>query len=361
LDAHTCDHYFNIVRFDDAIAELASQRGLLVKFAIKTYRAHNPNPDMVVYAPEFMTVDYLKRRIMREKLQLGEYLPPQRFVLRHKVTTRVAGEDEDEEIAAGPSSAAAETMMVDLLTTKPNGEDNFLLSLGYKAPNQYVVYMYSAPSNTDREQQEQMLAANRGYGVGGAALLPAVMVNNPKLSSYNNLLVGKGLGAGPYTTTSPTRMVMVPTATTTAAPDAVPVAIVNPLMQGIPTSLAVPGSAAAAAGDGVGQPKPKKPRREGFRWSSVEVKALIAGVTEHGTSWSTIYNEWAKEKGVINMKRTQVDLKDKWRNLVKSATNPEITRSTGLEAEDISAILELNFKKEEEEGQEGQQQGEEED
>lgn len=323
---------------------------------------------MVVYAPEFMTVDYLKRRIMREKLQLGEFLPPQRFILRHKVITHVDGEkeedDEEEDAAAGPSASGDTGLMVDLLTTKPNGEDNFLLNLGYNAPNHYAVYMYSAPSNTDREQQEQMLAANRGHGVGGGVgALPAVIINHPKLTSYNNLLVGKGFGAGPSTatttSTSPTRMVMVPTTatTTTAGAGAVPFAVVNPLLQGMATSLVVPVPVpTGGVGVGVGGQQ-KKQRREGSRWTSAEVKALIAGVSEHGTSWSTIYNEWARAKGVINMKRTQVDLKDKWRNLVKSATNPELTRSTGLEPEDISAILELNFRKEGEEEQEGQQQG----
>ncbi len=46
--------------------------GLLVRFLIKSVKTYQPQPEMVVEAPEFMTVEYLKRRIMKAKLLRGE-------------------------------------------------------------------------------------------------------------------------------------------------------------------------------------------------------------------------------------------------------------------------------------------------
>ena len=62
-------------------------------------------------------------------------------------------------------------------------------------------------------------------------------------------------------------------------------------------------------------------RRQLGRWTPDEVAALIVGVQLHGTQWSTIWEHYVVA-GVINPGRSQVDLKDKWRNLVKLACNP---------------------------------------
>lgn len=55
-----------------AAANPARGAGLLVRFVIKTVRTYQPQPEMAVEAPEFMTVEYLKRRIMKAKLLRGE-------------------------------------------------------------------------------------------------------------------------------------------------------------------------------------------------------------------------------------------------------------------------------------------------
>lgn len=46
-----------------------------MRFVIKSVRTYQPTPEMVVEAPEFMSVDYLKRRIMKAKLLRGEVSP----------------------------------------------------------------------------------------------------------------------------------------------------------------------------------------------------------------------------------------------------------------------------------------------
>lgn len=51
------------------------------------------------------------------------------------------------------------------------------------------------------------------------------------------------------------------------------------------------------------------------RWTAEETEVLIDSVTVHGTgSWADIL---AQHRAIFHPTRTSVDLKDKWRNLVK--------------------------------------------
>ena len=74
-DAASQAQYLKILRFDDQLAGLAGCRGLLVTFRIRTIARGGPAgqaPELVVAAPEFMTVEYLKRRIAKAKLLQGQ-------------------------------------------------------------------------------------------------------------------------------------------------------------------------------------------------------------------------------------------------------------------------------------------------
>lgn len=53
------------------------------------------------------------------------------------------------------------------------------------------------------------------------------------------------------------------------------------------------------------------PRRTRVAWADYEVESLERGVAKHGTSWSKILND----QELQFQDRTQVDLKDKWRNM----------------------------------------------
>jgi len=95
----------------------------------------------------------------------------------------------------------------------------------------------------------------------------------------------------------------------------------------VPRLPAVPAGAAAARAPLVALPSPASPgaaravtgtgRRKTARWEEAEVEALMALTTELGRA------NWARklavglERGVFSG-RTQVDLKDKWRNLEKA-------------------------------------------
>jgi hypothetical protein len=69
-DAASQAQHLKVLRFDDQLAELATRRGLLVTFHIRT--TARGAPELAVEAPEFMTVEYLKRRIAKAKLLQGQ-------------------------------------------------------------------------------------------------------------------------------------------------------------------------------------------------------------------------------------------------------------------------------------------------
>lgn len=59
----------------------------------------------------------------------------------------------------------------------------------------------------------------------------------------------------------------------------------------------------------------KSPRRKKKYWKKYETDILIQGVEKYGKRWSTILKIYPDLK---NNGRTQVDLKDKWRNIQRS-------------------------------------------
>lgn len=71
-DPQRCDQDLRVIRYDDELAALAARRALLVRFLVSSFRTYLSFPDLSVEAPEFMTVEYLKRRVFRAKLQRGE-------------------------------------------------------------------------------------------------------------------------------------------------------------------------------------------------------------------------------------------------------------------------------------------------
>lgn len=160
---------------------------------------------LLVEAPEFMTVEYLKRRVARAKLQLGEVrrrpppillvplgpartawcrrpyrlvlpvcsalapcsghalpgqcpphgrplsamlqvLPTARFVLRSHGPGSGGGPADSAGASGGTSSSgAAGRAFEDLPCSLPNGDEVFLASLGYEAPGPYELLLASAP------------------------------------------------------------------------------------------------------------------------------------------------------------------------------------------------------------------------
>ena len=71
-------------------------------------------------------------------------------------------------------------------------------------------------------------------------------------------------------------------------------------------------SPAAARSPGAGR------RRARLKWSAEEEELLIRLVAQMGSSWASVLAAGRDDANGFNPIRTQVDLKDKWRNLVKS-------------------------------------------
>jgi len=70
----------------------------------------------------------------------------------------------------------------------------------------------------------------------------------------------------------------------------------------------------------------KSPRRKKKYWKKHETDMLIQGVEKYGKSWSTILKIYPELK---NNGRTQVDLKDKWRNIQRSKSKKLVRKNDG--------------------------------
>lgn len=293
-DAQSHDHTLRLLAFDDRLAELASQRGLLVKFVVKRVGTNAAIPIAVVDAPEFMTVEYLKRRIMKARLiNEGRYLNPGMFMLR----------------ATQIDPATNTSRLVELTSRGPGGEEVFLSDLGFEAPGSYEVLIASAPVANDREQQNRMLAA-----AGGSNLMSAGPVS-PDRQAYRSLLTAAAGGDGGANGTVPRP----------AAPR-IPTKKIHPEQARRQSDAQFISPARQQAGVGTGggvPPSGDKVRRPKCPWQPDEVESLIEGIQAFGTSWAEIHGKYTRgDPPRIDPRRTQVDLKDKWRNLVKLVTEP---------------------------------------
>ncbi|KAI3429727.1 hypothetical protein D9Q98_010042 [Chlorella vulgaris] len=325
-DAAMYDQHLRLMRFDEALADLASRRGLLVRFHVKSMGPLNGQAELVVEAPEYMTVEYLKRRVVKAKLQRGDrLLSTARFMLRK----RLSGSSSGGEAASGTEELPCVT---------PAGEEVFLFHLGYRAPGPYQIFIGTAAQTSDREQQEAMReslltdAHNRQqqrqqhHAAAAAAAMAAqpAEVVHARLR-YQALLEAPG-SVSAVQPVQPQRERLLPEAQQSVSPAD---------SQGNSRSLPLASMQAAEGAGSVAPDVPPQPavyvesRRQLARWTPGEVAALIAGVQMHGTHWSAIHEVYTPT-GCINPARTQGDLKDKWRNIVRVVCMGRQDRSHGL-------------------------------
>ena len=120
---------------DDELSEIASCRGLLVKFVVRalSFSGNEENASIEVQSPEFADVGFLHRRIMKEKLQKDlVLLEPNKFRLRLLHSDR---------------RIESETL----------NKHEYLFSLGFRAGGKYELEMLSdmeTVPEVDRIQQE---------------------------------------------------------------------------------------------------------------------------------------------------------------------------------------------------------------
>lgn len=85
-------------------------------------------------------------------------------------------------------------------------------------------------------------------------------------------------------------------------------------------------------------------RQKNKRFSDEERDALVDGVIIYGTGhWATILDRYTT---IFAPGRTSVDLKDKWRNLVKLAQQKREARGGTVPREQIVKILEVIHREE---------------
>uniref|UniRef100_A0A1D2A8J9 Uncharacterized protein n=1 Tax=Auxenochlorella protothecoides TaxID=3075 RepID=A0A1D2A8J9_AUXPR len=327
--AAACDQDLRAMRHDDELALLSARRGLQVRFVVKALRTYMPLSEMVVEAPEFATVEYLKRRIFRAKLQRGEYLPASRFVLRKRVMdgSHVLGMDSI------PSRSSS-------------GDEVFLFNEGYMAPGMFEVFIQSAPSSGDRERQARMPVLASPHAAQDMPL-HLVHLDSEGHASFRQMLqsVDPGMGylpAGAQTMVEPRQ-----------SQEGMGMGLNLPMAHGSlllnqqfldPAYISGEEQPGAQAGGSQETRFSARNRRQTGRWGPDEVQALIEGVREMGTSWTQIHTAYVRS-GRINERRTQMDLKDKWRNLVRLVTHPgRHSRGAELSNDQRQLILGIVFR-----------------
>ena len=90
---------------------------------------------------------------------------------------------------------------------------------------------------------------------------------------------------------------------------------------GISESLTI--STESEASDAQGRPQRSRRRRRNVPWTEEEERALKRGVVTHGPgSWAKVHREHQEALS----RRTQIDLKDKWRNMCRNKSQEEIDK-----------------------------------
>jgi hypothetical protein len=298
LDAQAQARFFHEVQMDDELAEVAYQRGLLVNFVITPpSTASGSSPPFQVEAPEFATVEYLKRRITKAKLLLSEELfVYDRFALRQ---AHFPGRESTGELKILDEKMPSTNIPM------------LLFNLGYRGGETHNVTMISRSGTNDKAQQDNMI--REAVTANAQRLVPLA---DPAARAYQALLAGVPVDLPPVITS-------VPEARHGAngAIAAAPAVYQAPAPLPPPEALAMNNNALQLRSPGN--------QRIG-RWSATEIEALVGGV-EAKMSWGEIRRAFPNE---IDPRRTPVDLKDKWRNLVKVCLDPnKTTRSVGISGE----------------------------
>ena len=298
------------VRTDDELVNYASAKGLLMTFRISTMAMELP---VIVHVPEFATVKFLKRRIFREKLVDGDLIWIDKFQLRY-----LSHENDTTTI---------------LQEKGPQTLEKLLIDYGFCRGGDYELRLKSQYSNNDEEQQQRMLEESVNAR-STLAFCNVPLSDNPKIRERQEKLMQ---GAASVPPTSPLRAVQSPSSRHTSVHN-------SPTQYGrVPSQLPI---LSMDMVDNLDDPAPlmeiteSQEKKKGGSWNVKEVAYLIRGIKKHGTaSWSKIAGEYSG-KG-IDPRRTTVDYKDKWRNIVRAVNKECPARQFHLSEDVIQWIRSL--------------------
>ena len=288
----------------------------------------------------------MKRRITRaELLNSDELYVYDRFYLRRMPAPGTHGQE-----------AARQMKEIDEKVPSTN-IPMLLFNLGFRGGETYHIRMISKADTNDKAQQEKMI---RDAAAAGAQ--KRTPLEDPVAREYQELLNGGPLNAeaeapAPRAPAAPAARAPLPVAQKIISPTRAPPAPTAPAAGGNggdngggdnggggggtpvgsgPSAMPSPGN----NGNNEPQVPPRSPQyfHRAGRWAVLEVEALVGGVQQYGYNWKEIKEAFDE----IDSRRTTVDLKDKWRNLVKSCKDPQrATRTMGYSEVMKARILEL--------------------
>ncbi|KAG7666963.1 hypothetical protein Ndes2437A_g08655 [Nannochloris sp. 'desiccata'] len=322
LDPQAQARFFNEIQVDDELAEVAYQRSLLATFIITPpSMASGPSPPFQVEAPEFASVEYLKRRITKAKLLISEELYVyDRFALRQ---ANFPGRESTGELKVLDEKMPSTNIPM------------LLFNLGYRGGETYHISMISRARSTDQAQQQNMLQA--AATAGAQKVMPLA---DPAARAYQELLYGVPLERAPVVRAIPAAPVRQVASEVIPAPVGGAGTTPNKSL-GLTGPAPLPSPEVMTGRANVNHVQvarsPRQPRAG--RWSADEIEALVGGVIEYKCNWAEIKRVCPD---TIDQRRSAVDLKDKWRNLVIICRDPsKATRTVGISDEMKSTILEL--------------------
>lgn len=270
---------------DDELETIASRRGLLVKFIVTGLSQLCGGKDTCeITCPEYADVNFLRRRIMKTALE-----EEGKLVFWNSFTLRCSVNGNSQELRG----------------------DEYLFSKGFCAGEEYRLHTSSAWRNLeemDRSRQNLLLS----HEIGPVS-------DNEIIRNYQEALQGVGK--------------------------------INPISAGQKsnsTGLGEGSEGRASAFHKVESYNPsdidqfQSPRNQrAGKWSAEEIEVLINGIQTYGKSaWTTMHKHLSGNG--IQPVRTPVDYKDKWRNLLKAAQNPNpSSRATSLSPEMREIILNI--------------------
>lgn len=334
LDAKLFTAVMKQLLTDDDVVEVASQRGLLIKFKIKPFMSHSESAIVEVEAPEFASVKFLKRRFFKASLFRNTYLEMDQYSLYSEQNPR-----------------SGEIQSVELEDCEQNTFEKLLFNIGFRAGNTYLIKVKLQPSSNDKEQQNTMLRESAAQG--RSIFSQYGFSDDPEIKKRQELLQGKareeadkifeivGGEEQPSQRTSPAKKAKP----SPAKPALEPLNLIE--YDSTPGKRKTRAATQEEKKENEQTEQGTTGRRNLGKWQIEETRCLIRGCEEFNFSWREIQSKYSGNG--IHPERTQVDYKDKWRNIkrcINLKTEPRGFKMDDYDKEQIRALMKEEKNKE---------------
>ncbi|EIE26538.1 hypothetical protein COCSUDRAFT_59065 [Coccomyxa subellipsoidea C-169] len=272
---------------EDAAVEVARQSGRYVDVAVHSFITEIPPSRLAV--PEDATINFLRRQIQYRVEELGTHMPADALEVQVKDTWGTLT----------PTTSFTAT-----------GAEKTVRSYGLVPGQQHHIWVIVVDDTAARDQR-----------AATAALIDMPGAPTPWPSRLAPAAAGSPVPARRFTEPAQHAVAQYQAELSPARPARAPDAAANPATE-----------------------SPGRRRQKNKRWSDEERDALINGVTILGTGhWAAILDRYTT---IFAPGRNSVDIKDKWRNLVKLAQQKREARGGTLPREQVVKILEVIHREE---------------